>query len=68
MANLITAAHRRLADRYARYAAPGGRLILGGIIDSEAAEVSRTMQGRGWRADDAVAREGWSTLVFAREP
>ena len=68
VANLITAAHRRLADRYARYAAPGGRLILGGIIDSEAAEVSRTMQGRGWRADDAVAREGWSTLVFAREP
>ena len=68
VANLITAAHRRLADRYARYAAPSGRLILGGILDSEAAEISQTMRGRSWRADDAVAREGWSTLVFTRAP
>ena len=68
VANLITGVHRRLADRYARYAAPSGRLILGGILDSEAAEVSRTMRHRGWRTDHAVRREGWSTLVFTREP
>lgn len=66
IANLITAAHRRLAPRYARYVAPGGTLILGGIIDAEAAEVTRTMATHGWRANGAVSREGWSTLVFTR--
>ena len=64
VANLITAAHRRLADRYARYVAPSGRLILSGILDAEAAEIEETMRARGWRPDSAVAREGWSTLLF----
>jgi ribosomal protein L11 methyltransferase len=68
IANLITAAHRRLAPRYGRYVAAGGTLILGGILDAEAAEVERMLRPHGWRADGAVAREGWSTLVFAREP
>jgi ribosomal protein L11 methyltransferase len=67
VANLITAAHRRLADRYARYVAPSGRLILGGILDAEAVEITKTMRQRGWRPGDAVAREGWSTLLFTRE-
>jgi ribosomal protein L11 methyltransferase len=66
IANLITAAHRRLAPRYARYVAPGGTLILGGIIDAEAAEVTRTMAAQGWRADGVVSREGWSTLMLKR--
>jgi ribosomal protein L11 methyltransferase len=64
VANLITAAHRRLADRYARYVAPSGWLILSGILDAEAAEIAETMRARGWRPDSAVAREGWSTLLF----
>src|SRR5438093_1262165 len=37
VANLLTAAHLRLAPRYARYLAPGGALLLGGILDAEAA-------------------------------
>jgi ribosomal protein L11 methyltransferase len=68
VANLITAAHRRLADRYARYVAPSGQLVLSGILDAEAAEITQMMRGRGWRPDDGVVREGWSTLRFTREP
>jgi ribosomal protein L11 methyltransferase len=64
VANLITAAHRRLAGRYAHYVAPGGTLVLGGILDAEAAEIARTLSGLGWRPAGAVTREGWTTLVF----
>ncbi len=45
---------------------PGGTLILGGILDAEAAEVEATLRPHGWRPDGAVSREGWSTLVFIR--
>lgn len=63
VANLITAAHRRLAPRYARYVEAGGMLVLGGILDAEAADLARTLEARGWRPDGAVAREGWTTLI-----
>jgi ribosomal protein L11 methyltransferase len=66
VANLITAAHRRLAPGYGRLVVAGGTLILGGILDAEAAEVEGTLRAHGWRPDGAVSREGWSTLVFTR--
>lgn len=67
VANLTSAAHRRLAPRYPRYLAAGGTIVLGGILDAEAGEVVRMMQGQGWDGDSAVSREGWTTLLFARE-
>jgi ribosomal protein L11 methyltransferase len=67
VANLTTAAHRRLADRYARFVARSGRLILGGIPDEETPEIAQTMRSRGWRPDETIVREGWSTLLLARE-
>lgn len=67
VANLITAAHRRLAERYARYVAPSGQLVLSGILEAESAEITQMMRGRGWRSDDAVVRDGWSTLRFTRD-
>ena len=66
VANLITAVHRRLASHYGRVVEPGGVLILGGILDAEAAEVEETVRAHGWRPDGVVSREGWSTLVFLR--
>jgi ribosomal protein L11 methyltransferase len=66
VANLITAVHRRLAPRYGRVVEPGGTLILGGILDTEADEVEVTMRPHRWRPHGAVSREGWSTLVFIR--
>ena len=66
VANLITAAHTRLADRYRHYVTPGGRLILSGILDGEADGVDAAMRARGWRPEVTVTREGWSTLTFTR--
>ena len=67
VANLITGVHRRLADRYARYVAPGGRLVLGGILDAEAEDLASVLATHGWHREDVVAREGWTTLVLARD-
>jgi ribosomal protein L11 methyltransferase len=66
VANLITAAHHRLADRYTRYVTPGGRLILSGILDGEAANVDTALRSREWEREATIAREGWSTLLLTR--
>ena len=66
VANIITAAHRRLADRYGRWVTADGRLILGGILDTEAGDVSGALEACGWRVVDTLTLEGWTTLVFAR--
>jgi ribosomal protein L11 methyltransferase len=67
VANIITPVHRRLAGRYGHYVAPGGTLVLGGILDAEAAELGRMFALLGWREADAVSREGWTTLVFVTQ-
>ena len=64
VANIITAAHRRLASAYARWVTPGGFLVLGGILDGEAADVEHALEACGWRRHDALSREGWTTLTF----
>jgi ribosomal protein L11 methyltransferase len=66
VANLLTAAHRRLLDRYSRYVAPGGRLLLGGILDGEAADLEAVLRPEGWQREVALAREGWTTLLLIR--
>jgi ribosomal protein L11 methyltransferase len=66
VANLITAAHRRLASRYDSYVVSGGVLILGGILDAEVGELERMFHAQGWGAQATLAREGWSTLLLER--
>ena len=66
VANLITVAHRRLARDYRRLVEREGTLILGGILDAEAADLAVILRGEGWRLDATVEREGWSTLVLTR--
>jgi len=66
VANIIAGVHRRLGDRYARYLAPGGRLILGGILDAEAEELASTLAAHGWRRELVVSLDGWTTLVLVR--
>src|SRR6059036_977999 len=47
VANLLTAAHRKLALRYGRWVLPAGTLILGGILDGEGAEVAAALGAHG---------------------
>ena len=68
VANLLTAAHLNLAPCYARYLAPGGALVLGGILDAEASAVSNALGRHGVVPRGAVSVQGWTTLEAFREP
>jgi ribosomal protein L11 methyltransferase len=62
LANLLTSAHLALAARYAALVAPSGTLILGGIVDGEAATVADAARVHGLRLHDRVSIDGWTTL------
>lgn len=66
LANLLTAAHVRLAADYARYVIPGGALVLGGILEPQADVVTATLGEHGFAPEAAHSREGWTTLVARR--
>ena len=68
VANLLTAAHLRLAPRYARYVAPGGALLLGGILDAEAVGLEAALGGHGFAPRASIPAEGWTTLELVRAP
>ncbi len=68
VANLLTAAHRRLAPRYMRYVATGGALVLGGILDAEAPGVAAALAAHGFAQRGSASVEGWTTLHLWREP
>ena len=68
MANLLTAAHLRLTRRYARLVAPGGTLVLGGILEAEAEDVAVALEGAGFGRGVVRLAEGWAALELVREP
>ena len=62
VANLLSAAHRRLAEQYRRALAPSGTLILGGILDAEAADVVAALADHELAHRASFSVEGWTTL------
>lgn len=66
LANLLSAAHLRLAPRYAAYVAHGGALVLGGILDGEAGHVASSVAAHGFRRRDTRSLQGWTTLTLER--
>jgi ribosomal protein L11 methyltransferase len=68
VANILAAAHRALAPRYRDLVAPGGTLLLGGLLDTEASALTEVMAAHGFRRRDRVSVEGWTTLELARGP
>jgi ribosomal protein L11 methyltransferase len=62
VANLLSAAHRRLAEQYRRALAPGGTLILGGILDAEATDVVTALADHEVAHRASFSVEGWTTL------
>jgi ribosomal protein L11 methyltransferase len=62
LANLLAHTHLALAPRYRRLVAPGGQLILGGILEHEDAEVIEALGGAGFALEERLVIEGWSGL------
>lgn len=68
LANLLTHAHLALAPHYARLVAPGGHLVLGGMLDGEDARVTDALSRAGFTARARVPLEGWASLLLAAPP
>lgn len=68
VANILAAAHHAHAAQYARWVAPGGTLILGGILEAEADEVDRAMAAHGFRVRERRSIDGWTSLGLAGAP
>jgi ribosomal protein L11 methyltransferase len=66
LANLLSAAHLRLAPSYARQVAPDGRVVLGGLLDAEAPTVAAELGHHGFDGADVTSIDGWTTLALRR--
>jgi ribosomal protein L11 methyltransferase len=68
LANLLAAAHVALAARYARIVAPGGALVLGGLLEAEGAPVAAALAPHGFRLETERRLEGWTSLALRHAP
>ncbi len=64
LANLLTHMHLALAEHYARLVAPGGRLVLGGMLEYEDGRVTLAMARAGFTVRSRLALEGWASLAL----
>jgi ribosomal protein L11 methyltransferase len=65
VANLLTHSHLALAAQYARLVAPGGQLVLGGMLEDEDDRVTVALAAAGFERRARVALEGWASLRLA---
>lgn len=65
-ANILAGPLLALAPRLAGLAAPGGHIVLSGLLDSQAREVRATYHRLGLVLEAALSLEGWTTLVLRR--
>jgi len=62
LANLLTHTHLALAPQYTRLVAPGGSLVLGGMLQDEDGRVSDALASAGFTTRSRLALEGWASL------
>jgi ribosomal protein L11 methyltransferase len=61
LANLLTHAHVALAPEYARLVAPGGSLVLGGMLEHEDDRAGRALAEVGFTSRSRLVLEGWAS-------
>ena len=66
LANILYRPLLRLAPALARVLAPGGHLVLSGILDWQSKPMRLRLRAAGLRTEAVLSREGWSTLVLRR--
>ena len=62
LANLLAHTHLALAPHYRRLVAPGGALILGGVLEHEDKDVIAALEAAGLALRGQLVIEGWSSL------
>jgi ribosomal protein L11 methyltransferase len=68
VANLLAAAHRALGSRYRNLVGRGGALVLGGLLDAEADDVTAALAVHGFRREAVRSLEGWTSLALRHAP
>jgi ribosomal protein L11 methyltransferase len=66
VANLLGHTHVALAGTYARLVAPGGSLVLGGILADEDRPVVEALEAAGFALAERLIVDGWCTVALAR--
>jgi ribosomal protein L11 methyltransferase len=64
LANLLAPSHLALLPHYARLTAPGGFLVLGGILADEAERVSAAAETTAFEQASQLIIDGWASLGF----
>ena len=65
-ANLLSHTHLGLVAHYARLVAPGGLLVLGGILAEERRRMSDAVGAAGFDALAGLVIDGWASLLVSR--
>lgn len=65
-ANILARPLRRLAGDIAPLVAPGGTVVLSGLLDAQANGVAAAYAARGLALRDRIGIAGWTTLVMRR--
>lgn len=65
-ANILARPLVGLASGIARVTAPGGTVILSGLLTHQEPMVRAAYRGRGFTLEQRIRRDGWSTLVYRR--
>jgi ribosomal protein L11 methyltransferase len=66
LANILARPLMKLAPAMARHLAPGGSLILSGILERQRRAVTAAYATQGFRHVSTLLREGWVTLHMKR--
>ena len=67
LANILLAPLQRLATPIARNLAPGGRVVLSGLLRGQAVAALAPYIARGLVLKERIPLEGWMTLVLERK-
>lgn len=65
-ANILAAPLKRLAPEMARHLAPGGSVILSGLLRTQARGVEAVYEGHGFRRADRIELGEWASLLLRR--
>lgn len=66
VANILAEPLARMAGQLSRRVAPGGHLVLSGLLSREERLVASRYRARRLIFAGRICREGWSTLIFKR--
>ncbi|MCL2084774.1 MAG: 50S ribosomal protein L11 methyltransferase [Oscillospiraceae bacterium] len=65
-ANLVSELLKTLAGRIADIMRPGGRLFASGVLERDAGDVRRVLEGRGLVHAETRTRDGWAALHMTK--